>query len=248
MIDVERMYECERNFPARFTNVAERPYGRLFFNPDNPLSYDSNHALVLNLGADLDGALEDILHFYRSLQLPPRIYPAFIPNEWPILEPVLKRHGFQCEECIDRYFHLSGPSTIQPVAIEIRRVREVDDSIAEVLCAGQGSDRTVRILHRHLQSDDFHLLAGYRDGRAVTLGSCEIVQDMARVDNVLTHPAHRNQGYGRALIHEMVRRYPSVATVPLYLWATDPTAIRIYIEAGFTEFKTNRPAWGAWSA
>lgn len=46
----------------------------------------------------------------------------------------------------------------------------------------------------------------------------------------------------------MVRRYPSIASVPLYLWATDPTAIRIYIEAGFTEFKTNRPAWGAWSA
>jgi ribosomal protein S18 acetylase RimI-like enzyme len=247
MIDLERMYDCERDFPLRFAHVADMPYGRLFYNPDNPLSNDSNHALILRLGFDLDGAVEDLVRFYQGLRLTPRVYPAFLPGEWDTLRPVLTRHAFTCEEYVDHYFFLGGQSVIRPnPSVEVKRVRDLDPSIVDTLCAAQGSDRTVQILRRHLPWDEFHLLAGYVDSQAVTLGSFEIVHPYARVDNVVTHPEHRNLGYCRALIHCMVQYYPSVTPIPLYLWASDPTAMQIYREAGFLEMGVDHAAWGAW--
>jgi len=247
MIDLERMYDCERNFPVRFTHVVDKPYGRLFYNPDNPLSNDSNHALILRMDADLDEAIEDVVGFYQGMRLTPRVYPGFRPDEWDILRPVLTRHGFKCEEYANHYFLLEGASVISPnPSVEVKRARDVDASIIDVLCSAESSDRTVRILRRHLEYEEFHLFAGYVDSRAVTLGSFEIIRGYARVDNVVTHPECRNRGYCRALIHHMVEHYSSVASNPLYLWANNPVAMRIYREAGFVEFSADRPAWGAW--
>ena len=247
MIDLERMCDCERDFPVRFTHVVDKPYGRLFYNPDNPLSNDSNHALILRLDVDLEDAVEDMAEFYRSMKMTPRVYPAFLPGEWDILKPVLTRHRFECEEYVNHYFLLGGMSAISPnPSVQVKRVRDVDPSIIDVLCSAEGSDRTVRILRRHLEHEEFHLFAGYVDSRAVTLGSFEIIRGYARVDNVVTHPECRNRGFCRALIHHMVEHYPSVASTPLYLMANNPVAMRIYREAGFVEFGADRPAWGAW--
>ena len=247
MIDLEHMYDCERDFPVRFTNVVDKPYGRLFYNSDNPLSNDSNHALILRMDLDLGEAIEDVVGFYQGMRLTPRVYPGFRPDEWDILRPVLTRHGFKCEEYVNHYFLLEGASVISPnPSVEVRRARDVDASIIDVLCSAEGSDRTVRILRRHLEYEEFHLFAGYVDSRAVTLGSFEIIRGYARVDNVVTHPECRNRGYCRALIHHMVEHYPSAASIPLYLWANNPAAMRIYREAGFVEFSADRPAWGAW--
>ena len=247
MIDLERMYDCERDFPIRFTNTVDKLYGRLFYNPDNPLSNDSNHALILRLDVDLDSAVEDVAEFYQGIGITPRVYPAFRVGELYILRPILTRHGFECQEYVNHYFFLGGISAISPnPSVQVKRVRDVDASIVDVLCSAEDSDRTVRILRRHLEWDEFHLLVGYVDSRAVTLGSFEIIHGYARVDNVVTHPECRNRGYCRGLIHHMVQRYPSVASNPLYLWANNPVAVRIYREAGFVEFSADRPAWGAW--
>ena len=248
MIDLERMYDCERDFPVRFASVVDKPYGRLFYNSDNPLSNDSNHALILRLDVDLDEAIEDLVGFYQGMRLTPRVYPGFRPDEWDILRPVLTRHGFKCEEYVNHYFLLEGVSAISPnPSVEVKRARDVDASIIDVLCSAEGSDRTVRILRRHLEYEEFHLFAGYVDSRAVTLGSFDIISGYARVDNVVTHPECRNRGYCRALIHHMVEHYPSVASIPLYMMAANnPVAMRIYREAGFVEFSADRPEWGAW--
>ncbi len=247
MIDLESMYACEREFPSRFTPVRETAYGRLFCNPGNPLSNDSNHALILRLNGDLDWAIADIADFYRARCLTPRLYPAFLPDEWPTLRPHLEHHGFTCEEYEDHYFHWASPSSIVAAPeVSVERARGMDTSIAELLHSVQGSDRTVRVLYRHLRHEAFHLFVGRVAGKAVTLASFEVVGSCARVDNVMTHPAHRERGYCRALIHRMVLDYPSISLAPLYLWATDPAAMRIYREAGFVEFATHRPSWGAW--
>ena len=150
MIDLERMYDCERDFPVRFTHVVDKPYGRLFYNPDNPLSNDSNHALILRLDVDLDRAVEDVAEFYQGIGITPRVYPAFRAGELDILRPVLTRHGFECEEYVNHCFFLGGTSSISPnPSVEVKRVREVDASIVDLLCRAEGSDRTVRILRRH---------------------------------------------------------------------------------------------------
>ncbi len=247
MIDLEQMYQCEREFPVRFAEVVDRPYGRLFCNPDNPLSNDSNHGIILRLDVDLDETVDDLVAFYHDKGLVPRLYPGFLPGEWAILKPVVAQHGFQFGQYTDCWFVLGSPSSIRPNrAVEVRRVRDVDESMVDLLCCTEGSDRTVRVLRRHLQYEEFHCFVGYVGSQAVTMGSFDIAGGLARVDNVLTHPQHRNRGYCRALIHHMVSTYPYDSGEPLYLWANNPVAMRIYREAGFVEFGVDRPAWGAW--
>jgi len=247
MISLEQMYACEIRFPWRFTEVAERDYGWLFHNADNPLSHDSNHAVILRLDGDLDAVLADITAFYRRISVVPRVYPGFRPGEMDLLRPVLERHGYRFDVYDDTYFVLGKSSSICPnPAVEVRRVRETDDALADLLRAAEGSDRTVRILRRHLEWDTFHCLAGYVDGHPVTLGSFDVGVACSRVDNVLTHPECRGRGYCSALMHAMVQQYPEVSQKPLYMWSAAPRAMKIYRRAGFVEFSADRPGWGAW--
>ena len=43
---LKNCYLEEDLFPKLFTKSEERPYGILFYNPDNRDSYDSNHAVI----------------------------------------------------------------------------------------------------------------------------------------------------------------------------------------------------------
>ena len=45
-MDLRNYYIEEDLFPLLFTNCLERPYGVLFYNPDNKDSFDSNHAVI----------------------------------------------------------------------------------------------------------------------------------------------------------------------------------------------------------
>ena len=83
---VKRMLETELRFPQRFTNMVQRNYGLIFFNEGNKRSYDSNHALILDL-IGVESSVRDIESFYKSKGINPRIYGAFLPMELEKLKP-----------------------------------------------------------------------------------------------------------------------------------------------------------------
>lgn len=117
MIDLKKVMEYENNFPGGFTDVSEKPYGKLFFSRDNPLSHDSNHALILDLQADLDQVLDELTSFYNNLAVTPRIYQAFQPQEQHILKPYLNKHGFQYQEYENYFLEFTHPLIPQTHAI-----------------------------------------------------------------------------------------------------------------------------------
>ena len=47
MFDIQAMFRTEISFCDSFTNREDTQYGRLYFNPLNLLSHDSNHAHVM---------------------------------------------------------------------------------------------------------------------------------------------------------------------------------------------------------
>jgi GNAT superfamily N-acetyltransferase len=247
MIDLKEVVECENNFPSNFTNVYEKPYGKLFYNRDNPRSYDSNHAIILDFNYDLDIVFEEITSFYQSIKVTPRIYQAFQAHEQAILAPYFKKHGFTYQEYENDFLVFENKAEFdRSPEMEIRRVNRISSGIVEIILSEDEGDWTVKVLERHLASDNFHLLAGFLDHKPVTLASIKVMDKLSRVDDVITHKEYRGRGYGRSIINHLVNYHASISNNTLYLYAANPIAIKIYREVGFVDFPQKLTMWHAW--
>lgn len=247
MIDLKEVIECENNFPIFFTNVCEKPYGKLFYNRDNPRSYDSNHAIILDLNYDLDIVLGEITSFYQNINVTPRIYQAFQAQEQAILAPYFQKHGFTYQEYANVFLVFENKAGLErSLEMQIRRVNRIGSDIAEVILSEDEGDWAVKVLERHLASDNFHLLAGFLEHKPIALASLKLMDKLSRVDDVITHKEYRGKGYGRSVINHLVNYHASISNNTLYLYAANPIAIKIYREAGFIDFPQKLKMWHAW--
>lgn len=244
MIAIEDIIHFENYHVRSFAAAVERGYGVLYHNRDNPLSHDSNHALILNFEHDLEAAIADVYAFYRELGVSPRIYHGFLPAATEVLLPRLLAKGFKMEVFDEDYLVCTGASEILPVAeVEVRRVRRLDDGILAIF---GGEPWSIGVIERQLQREDYHLLVGYVADLPVTMAALDVGERVARVDDVMTRPEHRRKGYGRALLHGLVTHHRQVSEVPLYLYSGVPGALRIYHEAGFRKLDWKPYKWSAW--
>jgi len=127
-----RRFEVE--FPADFAEREARPWGVLFHCRDNPISHDSNHAVILDLDADLGAAIGEVVAFYRGIGVRPRLYGGGLLGEQDRLRPLLEEAGFTFAVHESRYFILEGESRVQPnPAVEVRRIAVLDDALVHLL-------------------------------------------------------------------------------------------------------------------
>lgn len=111
---------------------------------------------------------------------------------------------------------------------------------------GEEGDWTVKVLQKQIKNDNFHLLAGYARDTAVTMVALQLMDGYSRVDHMITHSEHRCRGYARAIIEYLVDYHRSLSDNYLYLYASNPVAIRMYREAGFVEIEDRLESWFAW--
>lgn len=240
----------ERTFPATFADLCEKPYGKLYYNTCNPKSHDCNHGLILNLNTDLNQALEDLIMFYRLRSLTPRIYPSYQEGEKQLLLPLLLQRKFHVEYIDSRIYIRQNFSRIMPdKRLRIKRIRTMDSKISHIIKTEDGGNWNVVIIERQLQFDNFHLLVGYDKDEPVCLATLTYLHPLARLDDVITELGNRAQGYGRALIKGILDYHDAIAPpYNIFLWASNPTAVKIYREAGFVEPEFNLEPWEAWLA
>lgn len=115
-----------------------------------------------------------------------------------------------------------------------------------ILSENEG-DWSVKVLERYVLLDNFHLLVGYLGNKPVTMASVNLMDNgLSRVDDVLTHRDYRGKGYGRALIHYLVNYHSIISSNSLYLYASNPVALKIYRQVGFVDFQEKLATWYAW--
>ena len=238
----------EIHSPRLYSDATQRPYGLLYHNVQNPLSYDSNHAVVLDLESDIGSALDDIASFYRSLHITPRVYTAFqAPKEEQLLLPLLQEHGYALSRAdwhVLAWQCASEPSSTPP--LEVRRVRALDDPVIALINAEEPQPWNVGLLQRYLASECLHLLVGYHHSEPICMAALRILDGISRVDDVQTHPAWRGRGYARALMQYLVRYHQEVSSNALYLLTDNPTALRVYRDVGFAATPFGLSFWSAW--
>ena len=68
------------NYPKSYSDFKYTDYGILYYNENNPFSYDSNHAVITmsDENCDYNKIIKDIKEFYLSKKLSPCIYSNHI--------------------------------------------------------------------------------------------------------------------------------------------------------------------------
>lgn len=246
MFDINIMYRTEISYYDSFTNRVDTNYGKLYYNPQNPLSHDSNHAHIMRNLNHPENTLREIKVFFLNQDLTPRIYNSFVAGELEILRPFLMSAGFTIRVENARAF-LFPPEIRMPLdaMIPVKRITHISRDVIELIHSEDKGDWTINVLSKHVDDERFHLLGLFEDGKCVSIASVKTMDGYSRVDDVLTHSHHRGKHFGTRLMQYLVSYHKNISGNYLYLWATNPIAIDMYLRVGFREIPTKLPYWSA---
>lgn len=247
-MDVTNMILTELEFPKLFSKYKKTDYGLFFYNEKNRLSRDSNHAILYGEKlSDLHLVLEKIKKFYLKKGLTPLLYHPFINGFLKMNRACLRSHGYSIRTYDDEMMQLTGENRIVvPRRLKIRRLTEWDEKIASRLCAPDHVGYAVCCMKKSLKNENYHLFVGYLDGVPVTTASLYYSEyGCVRMDDFETAKEFRNNGYAREMIGAVVDYHRRHSDADFYLWASNPTAKRIYEEAGFTRTQYQFESWTA---
>lgn len=230
--------------PQAYADFAEMPWGIMFYDSNNPTMHDVNHACIINDG-DFDSALADIRSFYIQKKLVPRIYLAGAQHR--DFKDVLEKQGFAISRFGDfQHFLLTEKCSVrQSNNLFIRELRSKNDITQKLLdnlysVYMQDDPDTVnrsrRLLRRVVESNKCRLFCGFYDNEPACIAMLvETRFGMYCLDLVETAQKFKGRGFARELISYFVK----LCDRPTFLYSENPTAIRIYEEAGFRRIKVS---------
>jgi len=235
---IENIIKTEQEFPKIFTNTLEKDYGILFFNEENRISHDSNHAILYpERISDIEGVILEIRDFYLKKGLEPRIYHPFTDGYFEQHRAIFEQHGFIIHKYgLNRFMVLEKDNHIKVNGnLIIKRITEWDNRIEKDIYAPDNDIFTPIVIRNCLNDESYCCFVGYIDGKAVSTASIYYSKyGCARIDSVETAQTHRKKGYSREVISYIVEYHKQHSKVPLFLWPANDTADKIYTEAGFS--------------
>ncbi|MEH7081221.1 GNAT family N-acetyltransferase [Neobacillus drentensis] len=231
---IDKIIKFENNFAEVQSQVIEKPFGKIFYDKSNPLSYDSNHALI-NDDSDYEFAIKEIVNFYQSIDITPRVY-TFSRNKSKVGQ-YLESKGFN--RSIDEIcFFVQKNKKIIDISqsLQVKRLNYIDDAISELLSSDkEQGEWGYKSLLKSIDNENFYLFGGYIDGELVCIASLYHKNDIYRVNDVFTKKDKRGKGYGSQLINFITDFNDKTLKSICYLYAHNPNAIKVYKKAGYEE-------------
>ena len=249
----QRIINTEIILAKSISKVQETEYGILFYNEDNPNSYDANHAVITryNKYTDFDKIIKKIKEFYLSKNLSPRIYSSLILGQLEQIQDKLISNGFEVEHNNDFYLIHSKECKInEPYTLNIKQISQ-DDDLSLILNLIErrpdSANRVYKIIKDKIKLPFYHMFVGYvENGSPATIMTLEYYNGIAVVSKVKTTDEQRGNGYARQLTRFCVNwHYENYKDYLLYLTYNNPTAGKIYREAGFVDVDWKFESWSA---
>lgn len=224
--------------PAAYADMQRTDWGVLFWDDNNPTKHDINHACILNEEKFSD-ALSEIREFYADKGLTPRVY--LCRNQQETQKETLAANGYKLYgDWGFRHLLLTEQNRIPEThQLEIRELTEpaavTERLLQNLYSIYQEEDpdtinRMSRLLPRCIESKMCRVWCGYfEDDPACLAMKADSLYGMQFFDLVETAKRYQNRGFARELISFMVNH----AERPTFLYSENPTAIRIYEQAGF---------------
>ena len=235
MVDLKICYEEEDLFPKIFTLYEERPYGVLFYNPDNRDSLDSNHAVIYKEKiTDLKATLEDVVSFYKEKGLRPIIYQSMLDDAWfEEIKDELTAAGFKSWGETQRYMlPLADNKLVPNPEIEVRKINKWDDSVTNVFLEAE-EPWEIEVARKSMDNPKQWMFAAYLGDKPIGLlyGHCN--DNVCRVDYLLVSKPYRGIGAGKSLFNAFAEWFKETAVENAYIWPDGDAPAHIYEEGGF---------------
>lgn len=234
---IQAIKQEEIDFPRLFASAADRDFGVMYFMPENPDSYDGNHAcLYPDKVTDLAAALREIAAFYHAMGRDATIYHPFEKDYFARHAEVLQACGFEyVPEEDHRVMLLTAENTIQtPKRLDIRLLDEWDERIATDILIPSGEPWEVEVTKKRSQQPGGLLFAGYLDGKAVVYTDIHLSPNgSTRFDYIVTAKEQRGNGYAGELL-SFVTDYCREKALPL-CWQWAGPSEHICYRAGFRQ-------------
>lgn len=234
----ESIIREEMEHPKRFAHYEEREYGLLFYDDDNQMSGDSNHAVIYpERITDLRAVLRDIAAFCDSKAMQRYdIYPPFVEDYFINNAKAFKACGYEFTVGPDvPIMLLTEKSTIDlPQRLDIQRIHEWNDAIArDVLACVANKEHFMTVLKNSMGENNY-LFIGYRSNEAASLLAFHVsAHGVTRFDEMGTAEQHKNNGYAREM-NRFAADYVREHNLPIaYQWPAHKLSERITTEAGF---------------
>ncbi|MEY2193793.1 GNAT family N-acetyltransferase [Neobacillus sp. BF23-41] len=231
---IDKIIDFENNFAEIQSTVIEKTYGKIFYDKNNPLSYDSNHAFIYE-DSDYEVAIKEIVQFYQSIDITPRVYT--FSRQTSAVGQYLESKGFK--KSLDEicFFVQKNKKIIDiPQALQINRLNQIDETINELLSSDkEQGEWGYKSLLKSIDNENFYLFGGYVDEELVCIASLYSKNDISRVNDVFTKKDKRGTGYGSQLINFITDFNDQTLKTISYLYAHNPNAIKVYKKAGYEE-------------
>ena len=244
---LEKIIFAEHNFPKLFSNVQYTDYGILFFNEKIKVSHDSNHTIINDyISYNYSQVIDKIVAFYESKVITPRIYSSLTYGQLAKLEKLFLEKNFVVEKYINNWLvHRSKCSINEPRTLIIERINN-DYKIIN-MTKFYDNKWEFPLLKRKIENKDYHFFTGYENNIPVSIAAIQYIGDIGRIDDIETKTAYRRRGYSRQMIRHIVEYHQkNNDNKILYLWYNNPTAGKIYKEAGFIDLENNFESWTAY--
>lgn len=239
---LKNCYLEEDLFPRLFTKSEERPYGILFYNPNNRDSYDSNHAVIYKDKIDdLPAVLEDIRTFYEEKGSNAIIYQSMLDDAYfEEIKKELFSAGFKSWTEEQKYMlPIDENKLTPPENISVRRATSWSDDLKQVFIEAE-EPWEIPVLEKSIQNENYWCFAASVEGKTVGVLYGHISEKACRVDYLLVSKKHRGIGVGSALFNEYVNWTHSNGIKNDYIWPDGDIPEKIYTKAGYRVVEVRR--------
>lgn len=236
----ERIIKTEQEFPKFFAKCTQKSYGMLFFDENNKLSHDSNHAIIYpeKIGV-LSEALKEIADFYITKGIEPRIYHPADIGYFEKNRSIFEKCGYRVSIYDDYDIQtLQAENTIEVcLDIEVRRITQWDHRIADDIFIPNGEPWEVDVARKTMQDKNGCLLAAYIEKKAVAVIYFHLSEyGCTRFDYINVAKEYRRRGIGRQIHSAAVSYCIDNGFTDIFMWYANEISHRICYESGLRTF------------
>lgn len=233
-----------------FSTPTDTTWGSLFYNPAIAERHDANHAEVVDPSTNPSSIIQEVRDFYHSKNIPARIN-FYDPAEHHPFKQILVDNDFENldTESPTIFMKLTKKINLEDILddrdslhVSFTPSLEVNSQTGKDIASVLHSDWTYQNLVTH--NDYFYFLL-YDGPEPVSVLSFFLYDPfmLARLDDVVTVPTKRNNGYSSFLLKFACNWIQNNDFIP-YLFVTNEIAKKVYIKTGFEEmFRCQNVYW-----
>jgi len=223
----------------RYLEYVETPFYRAFRDKDNPESDLSNYA-VLKRMEDAEESLAEVEHFYAEIGVQPKFF--WSPDSVPLdrARIFFQTHGYRVETHITQRMmlltHTSPDLIVRKCPVREFTGGTLSGMEAQLVRESYGGrDFGLRLIDKQLRAGARAFFAYNRAEMPVCYCVGEGYGTAYELSDVYTDEHYRRQGFAAAAILPLLgyARDPENSYTDVFLYASDPDAIRLYEKFGF---------------